>query len=106
MYVADRANNRIQIFSAEGTFLKQWTNFGTPWGLFIRNGMICVVDGTANNCLLVAGVGDGRIVDRITGLNNPTAVTVDSKGAIYIAEVNGANVKKFVREQQKKSGQP
>ena len=106
VYVADRANNRIQIFSAEGTFLKQWTNFGTPWGLFIRNGMIYVVDGTANNCLLVAGVGDGRIVDRITGLNNPTAVTVDSKGAIYIAEVNGANVKKFVREQQKKSGQP
>jgi hypothetical protein len=30
-------------------------------------------------------------------LKNPTAVTVDEKGAIYIAEVNGANVRKLVK---------
>ena len=31
------------------------------------------------------------------GCGNPTAVAVDSNGAIYVAEVNGTNVKKFVK---------
>ena len=28
MFVADRSNNRIQIFDQEGNFLAQWTQFG------------------------------------------------------------------------------
>ncbi|MEP6716202.1 MAG: peptidyl-alpha-hydroxyglycine alpha-amidating lyase family protein [Terriglobia bacterium] len=97
LYVADRANNRIQIFDQTGKFLREWTNFGTPWGLFIKDDLIYVVDGTANNCLLIAGIKDGKVQERIEGLSNPTAVTVDSTGAIYVAEVNGASVKKFVK---------
>ena len=98
LYVADRSNNRIQIFDQSGKFLDQWTNFGTPWGVFVKGDLIYVVDGTANNCLLIAGLKDGRIVERIEGLSNPTAVTVDSTGAIYVGEVNGTSVKKFVRK--------
>jgi hypothetical protein len=66
--------------------------------LFIKGDLIYVVDGTGNNCLLIANTKDGRIVDKIGGLSNPTAVTVDSTGAIYVGEVNGMNVKKFVKE--------
>lgn len=98
VFVADRSNNRIQIFDQTGKFLEQWTNFGTPWGLFIRGELIYVVDGTDNNRLLIAGIRDGKVVDRVEGLSNPTAVTVDSRGVIYIAEVNGRNVKKFVKK--------
>jgi DNA-binding beta-propeller fold protein YncE len=99
VYVADRSNNRIQIFDQDGKFIDQWTNFGTPWGLFItKDDMLYVVDGTENNCLLIANTKDGKIVDRIDGLSNATAVTVDSKGVIYIGEVNGTNVKKFVKK--------
>jgi DNA-binding beta-propeller fold protein YncE len=98
IYVADRSNNRIQIFDPAGKFLNQWTNFGTPWGLFIRGDLIYVVDGTANNCLLIAGIRDGKVREKIEGLSNPTAVTVDSTGAIYVGEVNGTNVKKFVKK--------
>ncbi len=97
IYVADRSNNRIQIFDSSGEFIDQWTNFGTPWGLFIKGDRIYVVDGTANNCLLIADLKDGKILEKIEGLNNPTAVAVDSAGAIYVGEVNGANVKKFVQ---------
>jgi DNA-binding beta-propeller fold protein YncE len=32
LYVADRSNNRIQIFDQEGKYLDQWTHFGTPMG--------------------------------------------------------------------------
>ncbi|MDA0206799.1 MAG: peptidyl-alpha-hydroxyglycine alpha-amidating lyase family protein [Acidobacteria bacterium] len=98
IYVADRSNNRIQIFDASGTFLKQWTNFGTPWGLFVKDDRIYVVDGTENNCLLIANLEDGKIIEKIVGLRNPTAVAVDSQGAIYVGEVNGTNVSKFVKK--------
>ncbi|MES1257790.1 MAG: peptidyl-alpha-hydroxyglycine alpha-amidating lyase family protein, partial [Acidobacteriota bacterium] len=97
VYVADRSNNRIQIFDQDGKFLKQWTHFGTPWGLFIKGDLLYVVDGTANNCLLIASTKDGKVLEKIEGLSNPTAVAVDSRDAIYVGEVNGANVKKFVK---------
>jgi hypothetical protein len=87
-----------QIFDQDGKFLDQWTNFGTPWGLFIKDDLIYVVDGTENNCLLIANTRDGKVLERIEGLRNPTAVTVDSNNAIYVGEVNGTNVKKFVKK--------
>jgi DNA-binding beta-propeller fold protein YncE len=98
VYVADRSNNRIQVFDQNGKYINQWTNFGTPWGLFIKGDRIYVVDGTANNCLLIASLKDGKLIEKIEGLKNPTAVAVDSTGAIYVGEVNGANVKKFVKK--------
>lgn len=98
VYVGDRSNNRIQIFDQNGKFLRQWNNFGTPWGLFVKDDLIYVVDGTANNCLLIANLKDGKVVEKIEGLKNPTAVTVDSSHSIYVGEVNGTNVSKFVRK--------
>jgi DNA-binding beta-propeller fold protein YncE len=97
LYVADRSNNRIQVFDREGTFLKQWTNFGTPWGVTVRDDRLYVVDGTDKNCLYIAKLEDGTVLEKIEGLSNPTAVAVDSRGDMYVAEVNGTNVKKFVR---------
>ena len=98
IYVADRANNRIQIFDKDGKFLNQWTNFGVPWGVTVKDDLMYVVDGTENNCLLIARLKDGTVIDRIEGLSNATAVAVDSHGAIYVGEVNGTNVKKFVKK--------
>ena len=37
-------------------------------------------------------------MEKIEGLANPTAVAVDSNDAIYIGEVNGTNVKKFIKK--------
>ena len=98
LYVGDRSNNRVQVFDQSGQFIKQWTNLGTPWGVFIRGNRFYVVDGTQNNRLLIANLADGRVLEHIDGLSNPTAVAVDSKNAIYIAEVNGMSVKKFARK--------
>ena len=98
VYVADRGNNRVQVFDQSGKFIKQWTHFGTPWGLFIKGNLIYVVDGTENNCLWIASLADGKVQDKIEGLHNATAVTVDSTGAIYVGEVNGTNVRKYVKK--------
>ena len=37
LFVGDRANNRIQIFDQNGTFLDEWTQFGRPSGIAITS---------------------------------------------------------------------
>jgi NHL repeat len=37
VYVADRQNNRIQVFDQEGTFVAQWPQFGQPSSVFVDN---------------------------------------------------------------------
>ncbi len=38
LFVADRENNRVQIFDQEGNFIDAWTQFGTPSGLYLTPG--------------------------------------------------------------------
>ena len=35
VFVADRENNRIQIFSPDGAFLNQWTDFARPCDIYV-----------------------------------------------------------------------
>jgi DNA-binding beta-propeller fold protein YncE len=98
LYVGDRRNKRVQVFDQKGKFLKQWTHLSTPWGVFVKGNRLYVVDGTEAGLLLIVDTKDGKILERVEGLKNPTAVTVDANDAIYIGEVNGANVKKLVRK--------
>ena len=98
LYVGDRRNKRVQVFDQKGKFITQWTHLGTPWGVFVKGDRLYVVDGTEANCLLIASTKDGKILERVDGLRNATAVTVDANDAIYIGEVNGANVKKLVKK--------
>ncbi len=35
VYVADRKNNRIQVFDQDGTFIAAWTQFGQPSSVFV-----------------------------------------------------------------------
>jgi NHL repeat len=97
LYVGDRRNKRVQVFDQKGKFLKQWDHLSTPWGVFVKGDRLYVVDGTDANVLLIASTKDGKIIERIEGLRNATAVTVDRDDAIYIGEVNGTNVRKLVR---------
>jgi DNA-binding beta-propeller fold protein YncE len=50
LFVADRANNRIQIFDQEGTFLAEWPQFSRPSGLFInRDDVLFAIDSETKN---------------------------------------------------------
>lgn len=42
VFVADRENDRIQVFSPTGQFLDQWTHVQRPTGLCMRDGLIYV----------------------------------------------------------------
>ena len=97
LYVGDRRNKRVQVFDQSGTFLRQWNHLGTPWGVFVKGDRLYVVDGTEANCLYIVSTTDGTVLEKVEGLKNATAVTVDSNDAIYIGEVNGTNVRKLVK---------
>lgn len=49
VFVADRGNNRIQIFDQQGKYLGEWKQFGKPCGLFIdAKDIIYVADSDSN----------------------------------------------------------
>ena len=111
VYVADRENHRIQIFSPEGKFEKQWVNLS-------RAATICIHDGTGEELIYIGeyfgGIGTNDIGTdlgpRVTIMNikgevmarvgresygaqsgrfySPHGIAVDSKGDIYVAEVS------------------
>jgi sugar lactone lactonase YvrE len=98
LYVADRTNKRIQVFDQDGKYLDQMTQFGAPAAIFItKDDLLYVVAGAPENWLTV-GTKDGKVLNRVTGLNAPHWVAVDSSGAVYVAEVAGQALLKFVKK--------
>ena len=69
VFVADRGNNRIQIFDQEGKHLSTWLQFGTPSGIaFDDKDQIYVADSESDNVTnpgLGAGHPDRRCEDRL-----------------------------------------
>jgi DNA-binding beta-propeller fold protein YncE len=102
VYVGDRENQRIQVFDPDGKFLAQWTESGAPYGMFLtRAGQMFVADGLANWIKVLDK--DGKTLGRFGGPGKnlgqfamPHMLCVDSQGAIYVAEVEGIRVQKFV----------
>jgi len=120
IFVGDRYNNRIQIFSQEGEFLAIWTQFGRPSGIYIdENDIIYVADSESSpapneftgqrNAGWEKGIriGDAKTGwvshflpdDRanVTGFSGPEGVAVDSDGNVYGAEVSQRRITKWIR---------
>jgi DNA-binding beta-propeller fold protein YncE len=52
VFVADRGNNRLQVFDQDGKFLAEWKQFGKPCGVFIdAQDNIYVADSDSNKDL-------------------------------------------------------
>jgi DNA-binding beta-propeller fold protein YncE len=101
IYVGDRENNRIQVFDADGKFLAQWTEGGAPFGLFpTADGRLFVADGRAHRVTILSSTGKALTHWGEEGaapgqFNLPHMLGVDSRGDVYVAEVNGQRVQKF-----------
>lgn len=104
VYVADRNNQRVQIFDQSGKFLGKWTDVGAPWGLdyVARENALYMCDGV-NNRIVKLNL-DGQILGVLSSygkvpgkLDFPHSIAVDSTGAIYIAEIKNWRVQKFAK---------
>jgi DNA-binding beta-propeller fold protein YncE len=112
VFVADRENSRLQIFSAEGKYLDQWADVARPCQVtFDAAGNVYVAElgyragmwpGTSAPSPDATGgrvsvfTPAGQLTARWGGGENPTApgdfyaphdICVDSRGDIYVAEV-------------------
>jgi DNA-binding beta-propeller fold protein YncE len=110
--VADRENHRLQFFSPDGDFLKEWTDIARPCQVLIdKDGLVYVAelgfragmwpgttapspDSTGGRVSIFDA--DGRLLDRWGGGLNPTApgdffaphdLCLDSQGSLYVGEV-------------------
>jgi DNA-binding beta-propeller fold protein YncE len=108
VYVCDRENDRIQIFTSEGEFVDMWTDFMNPHDLYIdqESDLVYTVESNLRNLSkpgqesrvtvrnLEGGVlsewhgreGDGSGVFEV-----PHDIWVDSHGDIYVAELREKN---------------
>ncbi len=104
LVIADRLNQRIQFWSQDGKFIKQWTDLGLifPSGLWIMPDDTLYISDTDGRSVKV--VKDDKILDSFGGFDGsrPHQITMDKNGAFYISDGPGKLVKKIV----KKSGTP
>ena len=103
LFVADRDNNRIEIFDQRGTFLAEWTQFGQPSGLFIGKDDTLYVAAIGEKAGLVIGSAKtGEVHQQLPipakALNGAHLVSADANGNVYVADLFGGDVKKFVRD--------
>ena len=119
LFVADRSNNRVQVFDQNGTFLAESKAFGRPSGVFIdANDTLYVADSESQsrepgaygyNPGVKRGtrIGSARtltvtgfIPDPSEGAGATTAaegVAADRNGVVYGAEVGPRALKRYVK---------
>ena len=100
VYVCDRENHRIQVFSADGDFLDLWTDIQRPMDISIDpDGMLVVSEGSAGDSPPRVSVLDqeGTVLARF-GCRGGHGSWVDAHGDIYVGTSNPGGVDKFVRQ--------
>ena len=94
--VADRENNRVQLFSPEGDFYGEWTDLYHPMDIYVDNtGTVYVTDQIPRITMYSP---DGRMLSRGRPVTmGAHGVWGDSHGNLYLAEVAVNQVTKLVR---------
>lgn len=98
VYIADTDNNRVQVFSKTGGFLRKWGSVGNGNGQFLRAEDVAV---SADGTVWVADDGNGRVQAFSTagafrtsiGLPSEAArgVAVDADGNVLVSVEGGRN---------------
>lgn len=101
LLVGDRENSRIQIFNRDGRWLDAWGGFA-PYGMALASdGTLFVADGKANCVVHLDAKGKvkekwGKKGAAPGEFDLPHMLTFDPAGSLYVAEVNGKRVQKFL----------
>jgi len=99
LYVADRSNRRIQIFTPDGEYLDQWTGMGGPNDIARGNdGNFYIAEQEADGNPAYVCVRDpkGNVLAKLES-RHVHGIGVDSHGDIYAGLTVNRGVDKFVR---------
>jgi len=90
VYVADRENDRVQVFDAYGKVLALWTGFRGPTDICIdAMGRVFVTDHVPN---LTALDREGNVLVRMRAYHDTHGVCCDQQGRIFVASTAGRAV--------------
>lgn len=126
VYVADRQNNRIQVFDQDGNFIAAWKQFGQPSSVYVdKNDNIFVgatyqspsqgqsvtgpTTGPNDRAIVVGNAITGELkylipdpgdLSKMTDTGtSASGIAVDEQGSIYAADVGFNNLRKYVKVQ-------
>ncbi len=104
LLVADRGNDRIQLFTPTGDYLGEWPGLGMPQGMVVTpDEEVIVAEGTGGIAVLSL---DGELLCRWGEKGDrpgqfaasPHSLWIDSRGDLYVGEVTPPNLfQKFIR---------
>ena len=114
LIVADRHNHRIQILTKEGTFIREYADFGRVSGLAIdSNDVIYTADSESSERvhpgwqrgIRIGSVKDGKVTIFVPPHMTPNSpdgamgegIAVDAAGNVYTAEAQLRGVTKYVK---------
>ena len=104
LFVADRGNQRIQIFDRQGQFLEEWKQYGRPSGVTVTaDDTILVASQNGENSELNPGyetgiyIGDARtgFVTGFIGDINTENVAKGADGVVYSGLVDGHLLRRY-----------
>jgi DNA-binding beta-propeller fold protein YncE len=106
VYVADRTNERIQVFDDTGRFLAKWTGIGAPWGIRYspKENSIYMCDGKYDRIVKLNLEGQvlgvlssyGKTPGKLDYAHSISLDPVD--GSIYTVEIKNWRVQKWIRQ--------
>jgi len=95
--VGDRENERVQVFDAEGNFVDQWTALGFPYGLYITEDNLLIVDAPSRgNKITIASARNGEVTGTVEGMGAHW-IAADRAGNLYLA-TGDDGIKKLVKK--------
>lgn len=123
VYVADRQNNRIQVFDQDGNFIAAWAQFGQPSSVYVdkhdnlyvgasyqdptRGNMMAASDGPNDRAIVIGHAISGELkylipdpgdLSKMTDTGtSASGIAVDDSGNIYAADVGFNNLRKYVK---------
>jgi streptogramin lyase len=106
LYIADRNNARIQVFDADGTYIRESRHPGTPCGLFMgddqhiwlahgHTGQIMKLDLDGQVVGMMAGAGPGKGIGKY---GEAHYIAVSPRDEIFVADTLNWRVQKYVRK--------
>jgi DNA-binding beta-propeller fold protein YncE len=101
VYVCDRENHRLQVFTLDGEFLDIWTDIQRPMDISVdKEGILYVSEGSVNGSSARVSILDtaGKVLARFNCRGPGHGSWVDSHGDIYVGLNNPGGVDKFVRQ--------
>ena len=120
VFVADRSNNRVQIFDPDGGFIAEWRQFGHPSAVFVGRDDVLYVSDSYSNARINPGFKRGIYIgSAITGavtelipdpdldrqeqlnITGASGIAADVDGTIYAADVGPQRLRKYIKTQRR-----